>query len=77
MYDIVALVLSELYPETLLRIRNSLHGRCGNLELETAKSADSDGWDSAHPYDHPEITLCHGQPFTGRAGGFLLSGSVL
>jgi hypothetical protein len=38
-----------LNPETLLRVRNSLHSRCGNLELRTAKGADSDSWDSAHP----------------------------
>ena len=73
----LAFVFSELNPETLLRVRNSLHGRCGNLELRTAKGADSDSWDSAHPFDHPEVTLCHGQPVTGRVGGFLLSGSVL
>jgi hypothetical protein len=71
------LMLGELDPKTLLRVRNSLHCRCGNLELRTAKGADSDGWDSAHPLDHPEITLCHARPFTGRAGGFLLTGSVL
>ena len=38
----LAFVFSELNPETLLGVRNSLHGSCGNLELRTAKGADSD-----------------------------------
>jgi hypothetical protein len=64
----LALVLAELDPETFLRVRNSLHGGHGNFELAITKGADSDGWDSAHPFDYPEITLCHGLPFAGRAG---------
>jgi hypothetical protein len=40
-------------------VRHRLHGGHGNLELEIAKSTDSDGEDCAKPFDDPKTTLWH------------------
>ena len=53
----LAVVPGELKPESLLCIRNPLHGGYGHLELAIAKSADPDSWDCAEPFDYPKIPL--------------------
>jgi hypothetical protein len=52
----LAVVPGELKPESLLRIRNPLHGGYG-LELAIAKSADPDSWDCTEPFNCPKIPL--------------------
>jgi hypothetical protein len=68
-----ALVFGELDPETLLRVANPLDRTTGHLERPIAKSTDSDGGDGAHPFDHPKITLWHGQLFRRQRCGKLSS----
>jgi hypothetical protein len=52
-----AFVACKLKPKTLLRVRNSLHGGHGNLELTIAKVANSSCGYLTNPFDHPKITL--------------------
>jgi hypothetical protein len=46
----LAIMPGKLKPESLLRIRNLLHGGYGHLELAIAKSADPDSWDCTEPF---------------------------
>jgi hypothetical protein len=55
----LALVFSELDPETLLRVCNSLQGSQRNLELSVAESADSDCGGRAEPLDDSKVTFFH------------------
>ncbi len=56
----LAFVFGELDPETLLRVRNPLHGTQGHFELAIAKSTDADGGDGPHPFDHSKIAFWNG-----------------
>jgi len=63
----LAFVRGKLKPESFLRVRNPFHGGHRNLELAIAKGADSDCRNRPKPFDHPKITLWHGQPFSATA----------
>jgi hypothetical protein len=59
----LALVLGELKPETLLRVRNPFYGGERNLELAIAEGADCNGGHLTEPFDHSKITFRHSLPF--------------
>ena len=59
----LAFVLGELESETLLCVRNPLHGARRNLKLAIAKGADSYGGHLTTPFDHPKAAFRHAQPF--------------
>lgn len=53
----LALVRSELEPETLLCIRDPLHGVQWDLEFAIAKRADPNGRNGPQPFGDPQIAL--------------------
>jgi hypothetical protein len=55
----LTLVFSELQPETLLCVRNPIHGGQWNCELAIAKSANSNGGNLTNPFHHPKIAPWH------------------
>lgn len=55
----LALVLSELYPQAFLGVRNSLHGGHRNLEFPIANSANSDSGNLTDPFNHPQTAFWH------------------
>jgi hypothetical protein len=76
--DFVALafVFGELKPETLLCVRNPLHGE-RNLELAIANGADCNGRNLTKPFDDSEVAFWHVSLSGDNFGGFLVGGSVL
>lgn len=53
-------VFGKLDSETLLCVRNPLHGGQRNLELSIAQSADANSGNLTEPFDDSKIAFQHG-----------------
>jgi hypothetical protein len=60
----LAFVFGKLNPETLLCVRNPVHGGRRNLELAIAEGADANGGNLTQPLQHSKIAFRHAQPLT-------------
>jgi hypothetical protein len=60
-------VFGKLDSETLLCVRDPLHGGERNLELSIAESADPDGRNGAQPFGDPKIAFWHALTFLETA----------